>query len=387
MNSIFIKVLLISCLLFCLTGCWSSRELTDFGFLMGVSIDQEDDQIELNAQVYSPAETIGGAGAGGDKPPYINIKTVNDSVFDAARDLILSLGRKAQWSHMRVILIGEQFAKEHDIGEVLDFFYRDHETRLSTLVIITKGKAADYFEHKPFIERTMSQQLRTIIETGLISSGKSNSSQLLDIAMQLNSKVKITMIPYVETNDKQKTPYSSGVALINKGKMVDHLSSNDIKKINILTNKFKQGIIEFPCIDGESGKNALMETLEVLSIKTKSTPEFHKNPPTIHMLTKVEAVIGELKCTSIPTDKELKKIESHIENKIKEELQVTIERFQEKKVDVFGIGNKLYQQDPALWKKWEKDWDDIFANTKFVIEVKANVTGTGLPLGEKVVED
>jgi spore germination protein KC len=155
----------------------------------------------------------------------------------------------------------------------------------------------------------------------------------------------------------------------------------------MLKNEYKQGIIEFPCIDEESEKKALKETLEISSIKTKVSPTFTKNPPTIHMLTKIEGLVGELKCTSIPTDKEVKKLEDHIEKTIKEDLQAMIERFQEKKVDVLGIGNKLYQQDPALWKKWEKDWEDIFANIQFVNDVEVNVTGTGIPLGEKVMED
>jgi spore germination protein KC len=386
MNSISIKALYITCLLICLTGCWNSKELTDLGFIMGVSIDQlEEGTIELNAQVYSPAETIGGAGAAGNKPPYNNLKTVNASVFDAARDLILYFGRKIQWSHMRVILIGEEYAKEQDIGEVLDYFYRDHETRLTTYVIITKGKAADYFENKPFIERTMSQQLRTIIENGFRSTGKSKKPTLLDIALQLNMKTKTAMIPYIETKDEQqKTTYSSGVAIINKGKMVDHLTSDDVQKINMLTNEFKKGIIEFPCMDDE---NTLKEVIEISSIKTKTSPKFTKTPPTIHMLTKIEGVVGELRCTSLRTNKEVKKLEDHIEKKIKEDLQAMIERFQEKKVDVFDIGNKLYQQDPVLWKKWEKDWDDIFADIQFVIDVEVNVTDTGMTLGEKIMGD
>ncbi|MBD1379392.1 Ger(x)C family spore germination protein [Metabacillus arenae] len=389
MNSISIKALLIICLLICLTGCWNSMELTEVGFLMGVSLDQtEDGSIELNAQVYSPMETVGGAGAGGGKPPYINIKTVNESLFDAARDLPRYFGRRAQWSHMRIVLIGEQFAKEHDIGEVLDYFYRDHETRLNMLIIITKGKAADYWKQKPFIERSMGQQLRTIIENSANVAGKTNRALLFDTLLKLNSKVKTTMIPYIETTeDQQKSSFSSGAAVISKGKMVDRLTSDDVQKILMLTNEFKLGVIEFPCVDEGSGKNRKKETLEIRSIHTKIGPKFSEKPPTVHMLTKIEGVVGELRCTSITTKKEIKKLENHIKKMVKEDLETQIEHLQEKKADVFGIGNKLYQQDPALWKKWEKDWDDIFADIKFVVDVEVKVQGTGMPLGEKVTEE
>ncbi len=388
MNSILMKALLSICVLICLTGCWNSRELTDSGFLMGVSLDQaEKGNIELNAHIYAPIQTTGGTG-GSDKPVYTNIKTVNKSAFDASRNLPLYLGRKAQWSHMRVILIGEQFAKKHDLGEILDYFYRDHETRLTLLVIITKGKAADYWKKKPFIERTMAQQLWTTIESASAFSGKTKPALLLDIALQLNSKVKTTMIPYIETTDKQsKNPYSSGVAIISKGKMVDRLPANDVRDILMLTNDFKSGVLEFPCMGKGSKKKGKEETLEILSVKTKVSPQFTENPPTIRMLTKIEGVVGELKCTSITTTEEAKKWESHIEKTVKEKLEARIERLQKKKVDVIGIGNKLYQQDPALWKKWEKDWNDIFANSRFLIDVEVSVKGTGMPLGKKIMEE
>ncbi len=388
MNSILMKALSIICLLICLTGCWNSKELTVFGFIMGASLDQaKDGNIELNAHIYAPTQTIGGIGSS-NKSAYTNIKVSSKSVFDAIRTFPLYLGRKAQWSHIRVILIGEQFAKKHDIGEALEFFYRDHEPRLTLLVIITKGKAADYWKKKPFIERTMAQQLLTTIESASSASGKTKTATLLDIALQLNSKVKTTMIPYIEMNDKQqKSPYSSGVAVIRKGKMVDRLTPNDIQKILMLTNDFEGGVIEFPCVDKGSKKKGKKETLETLSVKTKVSPQFTENPPTIRMLTKIEGIVGELRCTPITTEEEAKKLENHIRKTVKAQLEAVIERLQKKKIDVLGIGNKLYRQDPALWKKWEKDWDDIFADIRFVIDVEVSVKGTGMPLGEKVTED
>jgi spore germination protein KC len=386
MNILFMKVLSMIGVLIVLSGCWSSRELTDFGFVMGVSLDQtEEGRIEVNAQIYSPMETIGGSGAG-SKAPYTNIKTVNDSVFDAVRDLTQYLGREAQWSHMRVILIGEQFAKEQDIGEILDFFYRDQETRLNSFVIVTKGKAADYWELKPFIERTMGQQLNTIQKMTADISGKTNSAMLLNIATELNSKLKTTMIPYIEkTEEKPEAPFSSGTVIISNGKMVDHLSPGEVQKILMLTNEFKEGAIEFSCMEKQDEEEKKKkETLEVRSVHTKISPEFTNTPPTVHLVTKIEGNIGELNCTSITTKEEGKKVEKHISQKAKKEMEEVIKHLQEKKIDVLGIGNKLYQQDPALWKKWEKDWENMFADTQFVIDVKVMIKNTGMISGKNV---
>ncbi|MBT2725195.1 Ger(x)C family spore germination protein [Bacillus sp. ISL-46] len=385
MNSIAMKALPIMFLLLSLTGCWDSKELTEFGFIMGISLDQtEEGTIEINAQSYSPTETTGGMG-GTEKTAYTNIKTINESVFDGVRDINRYLGRLPRWSHMRVILIGEQFAKEHDIGEILDFFNRNEDVRLTTLVIVTNGNAADYLTIKPFIERTVSQQLQTIIESSTKYAGKTIKASILDIDLQLKSKAKTALIPYFKMNEEQQqAPYSSGVAIISKGKMVELLEPRDVQEVLMLMNKFKSGMLEFPCLDDGSQETSKMETLETSLIKTKITPKFTMKPPTIHMLTKIEGTIGELRCTTITNVGEEKKLEDHIKNIIEEKIESVIERMQEEKVDVLGIGNKLYQQDPALWKKWEKEWEDIFADIQFIIDVEVNLRSTGMPIGEKV---
>ncbi|MCM3729561.1 Ger(x)C family spore germination protein [Neobacillus cucumis] len=385
MNSISMKALPIMFLLLSLTGCWNSRELTDFGFIMGISLDQtEGGGIEINAQVYSPTETTGGMG-GGEKSAYTNIKTKNESVFDGVRDINRYLGRVARWSHMRVILIGEKFAKEQDIGEILDFFNRNEDVRLNTFVIITNGKAVDYLTVKPFIERTVSQQLQTIIENSNKYTSKTIKAKMLDIDVQLNSKSKTATIPYFKMNDeKPKAPYSSGVAIISEGRMAEHLQPRDVQQVLMLMNEFKSGIIEFPCLDDGSQKTLKMETLETSKIKTKIKPNFSMKPPAIHLFTKIEGTMGELRCTTITNLGEEKKLEDHIKKIIKKNLESVIERMQEEKVDVLGIGNKLYQQDPALWKRWEKEWGDIFADIQFTSDVEVNVKSTGMPIGEKV---
>jgi len=387
MNSICIKLLLIACLLIYLTGCWSSNELPDFGFLMGVSVDQAGEgKIELNAHVYAPTVSSVGQSSGGGKPLYTNVKMIDRSIFNASRNLTRYLGRKAQWSHMRVILIGEQFAKENDIGEFLDSFYRDHEVRLTTFVIITQGKAADYWKEKPFIEQTMGQQLRRIIENSGKFSGTTNHAQLIDIASQLNSKVKIVMVPYIKpVNEKQKTPYSSGVSIIKRGKMVARLTSGDTKNILMLTNGFEKGSIDFPCMSNGTKAKGKEEALELASVTTKISPIITKNPPTIHMETKIEGMASELRCTSITNEKEVEKLENHIAKGVKSEIEALIEHVQKKKLDVLGIGNRLYRQDPALWRKWEKDWDNRFANIRFIVDVEVSVKGTGMLSGKKIM--
>jgi len=387
MGHVFIiKMVAILFLLISVTGCWNSYELTDLGFLMGVSLDQDSEgRIELNAQVYSPTETIGGAGGDG-KTPYANIKVVNDSIAECARKINLFLGRKAQFGHMRVILIGEEFARKHNIDETLDFFYRDHETRFTMLVIITEGKAADYLYKKPFIERTIAQQLRIITENSLRFTSKTIRATQLELALQLNSKAGIAILPYLRMMDeKPQSIYVDGVAIVSKGKMVEQINATDTQALVILKDEFKQGMIDFPCVEDGLEKKGKKESLESFSIRTKVSPVFTDKPPTVHVSTKIKGAMGELRCSTITNVEELKKVEDHVESVVKKRLEGLIAKSQEKKIDLLGIGNELYKQDPAVWKKWENDWENIYADIQFHVDVEVVIEHTGMSTGEKVL--
>ncbi|MGP4038440.1 Ger(x)C family spore germination protein [Gracilibacillus sp. D59] len=377
--------LTIGILLF-LTGCWDSKELVEYGFIMGVSFDQhKNEEIEFNAQIYSPAETIGGTSSG-ETTFYTNLNLEGKSVFETARDIPLHLGRKAQWSHMRVLLIGEDFAKAHNIGDVLEFFYRDHETRLMSYVIITNGKASDYWEMKPFIERTISQELRTILDSSANFTGKSTKSKLLNVAINLDSKSKTTLIPYIkkETNGSL-TPVATGAAVVQEGKMVDYVNAAELETLIMLKDEYKGGVINFPCMNKEI--EYLEETIEVSSLETKLSPQINQESLSIDITTKIEGSLGELQCSFVTTADKLKTLEKHIAKSIQADMNHVIRYLQENELDVLGIANKLYQQKPQLWKKHKAEWGKLLAESEVNLDVEVKVESTGMTSGEKVVEE
>src|SRR5690606_35187037 len=99
------------------------------------------------------------------------------SVAEAVRDFINYLGRKAQWSHMRAILVGEELARQ-GFNTFVDFFYRDSESRLTTPVLITKGEAKNYLEVRPYIENTIAQQIRKLQQMSAKYTGITQNSNL-----------------------------------------------------------------------------------------------------------------------------------------------------------------------------------------------------------------
>ena len=133
--------------LFLLTGCWDRAELPEKGFVMGVAIDkQRSGKISLTTQIFKPSQgvsAIGGKAAKCSLPQCYDSERIDiPEPFEIFR---INLGRKAQWSHTRLIIIGEKLARKQEINEILEFFYRDHEPRLTIAHHDREGKSGPVF--------------------------------------------------------------------------------------------------------------------------------------------------------------------------------------------------------------------------------------------------
>ena len=49
--------------------------------------------------------------------------------------------------------------------------------------------------------------------------------------------------------------------------------------------------------------------------------------------------------------------------------------------DIFGLGNRIYKDNPALWREIEGDWDNIFKEAKLVVETKVDLVNAGVLKG------
>ncbi|WP_337100413.1 Ger(x)C family spore germination protein [Paenibacillus sp. YIM B09110] len=369
-----------------LPGCWNKRELDQSGFVMAIAIDQgKNKQLKLTTQMYRPvAGKKGGGGGTGSANETANllIKTEDDSVFEAIRDIPIHLGRKASWSHMRIILIGEKLAKSTDVGKLIDFFYRDHEPRHTISIMIAKGQAAKILEVKPAIEQTIGQQLLLTKQVAYKNAAKSLDTTLLKFALQMNAPDSDAAITYVYKNKGDKNELNAaGLALLKKGKMVGILPSKKVEGLVMLRNEFRSGIIEIPC----PGKALETESFEVLGLRTRMKPQLAGDK--VHVLVKsfVEGAIGELKCTEIKTRKDEETFIRKVEEQIKKQMLSTIRVLQANKTDITDIGNLIARWHPKQWNKMKENWDSQFAEIPFDIQVKLKLLTTGTTIGQPAV--
>ncbi|WP_377888946.1 Ger(x)C family spore germination protein [Alkalihalobacillus sp. R86527] len=364
-----------------LSGCWDHEELPAFGFVQAVAIDlSEDDKgkIDLTTQFIKPSPKIGSAAGGGDKA-FFNIKTTGDSVFEAIRDIATHLGRKAQWSHTRIILISEELAKERNVGEILEFFYRDHEPRLMISIAVMEGKAKDYLENKPFIENTISQQLKEIENSSYQYNSKTIDINLLVFGRELKAETGTSKLPYYKFAPTGE-PIVYGISYLQNGKLTGKLSPTETESLLKLTNETQSGIIEVPC---EGSKANLKESIEIRDVNTSIKPKLTRDhTANVRVDIKMAGDIGELKCSSIDTTEKINKYNNKVAGVVKKNIEKTLRELQEDKIDLIGIGNQFYRNDPKQWKGIKDQWPDIFSEASFKVSVEMDIGNSGSDIGK-----
>ncbi|MBW7474186.1 Ger(x)C family spore germination protein [Paenibacillus oenotherae] len=366
-----------------LSGCWNRAELPEKGFVMGVAIDKtKGNKYKLTTQIYKPAQKTSTQG-GGSTLSYVIIETEDETLFEAVRDITIQVGRRAQWAHMRVILLGEDVARKEDIGSVLEYFYRDHEARLTTKVQVTRGKAGGYLKVKPKIEQTVSQQLNRIQQAVARNAGKTADINLLSLAHYLRSEVPNVAIPLASRAKGSSSSIPiAGAAMIKEGKMVGSLNGKQMESLTILTNQYRKGVLQFLSVPSENEQRRGFENIEVEKVRTNW--KLAVKGGAIHAVLKVKVTgnIGTLKYTKLETREDELKLRREVQQSVKDQLHEIISLLQKKGIDLLGLGNRIYREKPQLWKKWKPDWERRFAESTFDIQVSVDLKSTLTTVGK-----
>lgn len=127
------------CLLL-ITGCWNRRELNDLALVVAMSIDKSGDQYMVTLQVVDAGEVSSKIGTSG-RTPVITYSEKGKHVFEAIRKMTTETPRKLYFSHLQMLVISEDIAKE-GISKSLEFLSRDHEVRKDFFVVIAKEEQA-----------------------------------------------------------------------------------------------------------------------------------------------------------------------------------------------------------------------------------------------------
>lgn len=368
-------IVFINCIL--LSGCWNYREIEKLSIVAGFAIDKDSDT--GNFKITAELVNVSGAGSGsmGGKQQSMTsaiYTSEGKTVFDAVRNFISKTGKRLYWSHAKIVIIGNEVAKE-DIVQVSDWIMRDSEPRTDMWVVISKEKTAgEILNSETGLNPIKSFELDELMKNQK-SVFTAIPTELWQVIQDLGSDSISVSIPSIELvmEDGVKTPEISGTAVFKKNKLIGWIDGEDTKWLAFLKNKMKATII--PIINAAGTKNDV--SLEVFGNDTKIKSEIENGQIKMNVYVKTYASIDELQGTKNLTNEiGSEKVKKDGEELIKAKMKSFVKKLQtEYESDIVGFGRQFQIQKPKERKKI-KDWNEEFAKIDVEVYVDMKIIGT-----------
>ncbi len=413
-----VSSVLASALLFCfiLTGCYDALEVDDEVYVFSLGVDKgvsNKVRVTIQYPVYKSSSdsgsqgdksksSMGGSNVAGDT----NISTIDASTILEALDMFgMSISRRVSLMHTKELIFSEEFARE-GVGEYLAPMARFRETRRTTNVIITQGKAQDFIkENISNIGDSLAKSLELMMVQsdntsyfprvqfhdfykGMISSfeqsyatyaGINNFDALLPEKAGDTAPLIVDQgfLPGNQPREGVSKREFAGTAVFDGDKMIGVLDSEETRYFLMVAGKFKKGIIVI------EDKNAPGDSIP-MDLRPGRAPilkgRFENGKPVIDVILKMEADVGAIQSRiNYESFNRIKELEQQTADAIKGKVEKVIKKVQkEYKTDIFGFGHKFAGYFPTI-QDWEAyDWLTHFQEAVINVTVDVSVRRTGL---------
>ncbi len=375
------KKLLIIPLIFLLTGCWNYRELNQLAITTGIAVDKENDNYKITIMIANSKKSSSSDDS--ITPSAAVYDGTGQTIYEAFKDTSLSVSKQIYLSHVDVLVLSEEVAK-NNLTDVIDFLFRYPQTRNNFYLVLAKDKkASDILKVTTPLETFPSQNLAKNLEITDKLQGFTYTVDFTDFTKSLVSEGINPILPSVtvignseegnkEENAQQNEPSTylklDMLGLFKKDKFVVWANPNQSKGINIINNKiYILGVI----INYQNEKIVT----EITEMKTDFKVENNKVKITIDTTGAIQEVNANVDLYNLKTIEEIQN--SDVE-KIKEYVNDAINLAKDNKTDIFGFGNYVYKNNPKKWNEIKDKWDDeIFPSLEVEIEVNLKLQAKG----------
>lgn len=385
------------------TSCTGSREMQTIAIVTSMAVDLiENDKIVVTCEIVNPTSgggTPGGsAGTSTGSSNLIFAQEEGETVFEALRNISLNFDRKLFFSHVNVLIFGEEFAK-HGISEFMDMFLRDNELREDMYILIAKeSKAYDVLGVKGEFSQSAGNYVNDVLSNSL-DSGK---SLRISIAEYYRYYYEVSNEPVlgivrkkkkniVDEDRKKENPEKTilevdGAAVLKRDYLVGYFSPDETLGYNFITDRIKSGLIIFDIDealkDHEAviGKEGNLITVEILSSSTKRKIDITDDKINLNIDIKIKGSLGEVnKAIYVGNLDVVKALENACSKKVESFVMATMDKGQKQFMhDNFSIGEFVHRQYPQVWKEIAKDWKNIFPDISYSVNVHTDIVKTGI---------
>lgn len=373
-----VKILAFCCFFFIiLSGCWDKKEINDLAVILSAGIDKlSDDSIQLTVQIRTPAQGTSGSpgstGQSGSFSPSIEVKQAKgETIFDALEQLQEKTPRELFWGHNQAIFISEEIAKE-GIREHIDFFARYFEARLRTHVFITKENIMDLMNVVPLLGSSAGEITKEIahFEAGI-------NMDIRKVLVMANTDIETIAIPWLEldTTDPTVSYRVNGIAIFNKGKMIDYIDDKMTRGVLWFRNEIEKASVTLKPEGVEKGHISF----DLINSSTKVNPIYNNGKWKIKLeITSEDDIVQNGTKLNVDDFEVRKKLEKQLEEEIRTRINDMLEIVQKDlSADILGVGPAIHRKYPKKWNEIKDKWSEVFRDMEIEIDINVVIKRPG----------
>ena len=388
-KKIYVLFLLLILLLLFITapGCWNRLEPEDLALVTTMGLDRDEDgHFKIVVLIANPKAMAGSGendGGGGEAKTELVAAATGRTIFEAFRNLDNKFSRRLNVTHMTVIIISEDFARE-GLLPLIDVFDRERQSRLQANVLVVDGDVRKAMEAElPLEENWFSGiLLRTQNVFGVTGTAIEESFRtIIQRLAQPGWELKLSRLQVLETEESlvEESPVLvNGTAAFKGDRMVGWCNDQETRGFLWLDNNVDRVfyILDSPSPEGgqlsveifqaNSRMEARVDGDQVfITVEVMTDGRLHESTGTEEWLTQESELVHSL--------------DRRLAQAVRNDIFAAVRKCQEEfNSDNLGFGNLVYRTLPRDWERLEGRWDEIFPEIKVEVLVDANVRRTGL---------
>ncbi|MUG89231.1 Ger(x)C family spore germination protein [Paenibacillus timonensis] len=279
-----------------------------------------------------------------------------------------NLSRILNFSHRRVTIFGEEFAKS-GIGEMVDAYARFPQNRLTTYIVLTRGPGYKLLGVDAPIEQSPSEMIRE-----LTKSAMKDPVCIQTMANTLLTEGIDLAIPVMETKesipkkvgDGQSLVKLDGLGMFRDSKLVGYLNSDQTQMALMAMGQAINPKVTVT-VDEKRPNEAV--TIVLTQTGAKIRPHLKGSAISFDVKVKAKGLILENTTRQNIQSTMMGNVEKRCNEMINEDIHAAIsEAIRKNRSDIFGFGVALNNKYPNDWKKIHHRWHDLLP------EVEVNVS-------------
>jgi len=373
-----------------LSGCWDRREINDIAFVLGTALDREGDMYRTTLQIALPGQMSGTKGGGGGttgRKNWIMVSSVAETPKFAVYKEQQMMSRLVDLSHRRVFIIGEEAARE-GIRGFLDTMARERENRLTTLMLVAKGRADKVLNTETTLELVPAEAIR---EQTIMS--QRNPPSLKDLAIMLYDIGRDPMLPCVsiaemtslEENNPQKAIRLDKLAVFRGDRLIGIVEGDLREGLLLASGNNKDIMVMVPPPEGEGHINVVFHRY-----RTSFEPRVAEGRLRMRIIARGYGVAVENHSNFFMHRPEgIQKIEQVVNDTVRERIEKAVRWLQEQKADALGFGRVVHTRKPKEWHRVKNNWREEFARMEVEVTTLLDVENFGYnraPFGRREAE-